>query len=562
MKALTAAEMREVDRLTIERLGISSLELMEAAGTRVAEACLQSLEGVDAPSQTICVLCGKGNNGGDGFVAARHLQKAAPDVRIYLFAGAEELRGDAAANFKRWCEVGGKVTAVPDEAAWKSARSEIAGADVIVDAIFGTGFRGVAAGAVRKAIEDINKLSRDATAARPRLILAVDTPSGLASDGLAAEGPVLRAHRTVTFTAPKPSQLISHDAFAVGHLEVADIGSPGALVDEIAQGSLRWIEPQEFAGLPLVRPVDSHKGLYGNVLVVAGSLGKSGAAVMAGHAALRAGAGLVTVATPDVVLPQVAAAHPEYMTEGLVATDAGTVSKRNILDRPPLPDVSQGISKDALDKFMKETRFRYAAIEAGKTVLAVGPGLGLHPETQEFVRDIVLRTSLPVILDADGLNAFGRFADKLHERHTEFLAITPHPGEMARLLNTSIKVVEEDRVKTAQEAAKRWNAFVVLKGFHTVVAAPDGQVFVNTSGNAGLAKGGSGDVLTGVLAALTGQFKTDNWVKVLALGVYLHGLAAEIAAAGTDLSGLLASDVVSALPAARRRLVLELQRRG
>jgi ADP-dependent NAD(P)H-hydrate dehydratase / NAD(P)H-hydrate epimerase len=558
MKALTAAEMREVDRLTTERLGIPSLELMEAAGKHVADACLRNLQGVDARSLTICVLCGKGNNGGDGFVAARYLQKAAADVRVYLFARAGELRGDAAANFRRWCELGGKVTAVPDEAAWKSVWSEIAGADVIVDAIFGTGFRGAATGVIRQAIEDVNKLSRDVTAARPALILAVDTPSGLPSDGPNAEGPVLKAHHTVTFTAPKPGQLISHGASAVGRLEVADIGSPGALVDEIGQGLLRWIEPQEFSGLPLVRPVDSHKGLYGHILVVAGSVGKSGAAVMAGHAALRAGAGLVTVATPDVVLPLVAAAHPEYMTEPLSATDAGTVSKRNLLEMP----VREGTSPEAINRFTKGIRFRYAAIEAGKTVLAMGPGLGLHPETQEFVRDIVLRTSLPVILDADGLNAFGRFADKLHDRNAEFLAITPHPGEMARLLNTSTKAVEEDRVKTAQEAAKRWNAFVVLKGFHTVVAAPDGQVFVNTSGNAGLAKGGSGDVLTGLLAALTGQFKTENWVKVLALGVYLHGLAAEIAATGTDLSGLLASDVVSAIPEARRRLVLELQRRG
>jgi ADP-dependent NAD(P)H-hydrate dehydratase / NAD(P)H-hydrate epimerase len=559
MKALTAAEMREVDRLTTERLGIPSLELMGSAGKHVADACLRSLEGVGAPSQTICVLCGKGNNGGDGFVAARHLQKAAADVRVYLFARADELRGDAAANFQRWWEVGGKVTVVPDETAWKSAWAEIAGADVIVDAIFGTGFRGAATGAIRQAIEDINKLSRDATAARPRLILAVDTPSGLPSDGPDAEGPVLRVHHTVTFTAPKPGQLISHDASAVGCLEVGDIGSPGALVDEIGHGLLRWIEPREFAGLPLVRPVDSHKGLYGHVLVVAGSVGKSGAAIMAGHAALRAGAGLVTVAAPDVVLPLVAAAHPEFMTEPLLSTDAGTASKRNLVDSPPLPDST---SREALDRFTKGTRLRFSRIEEGKTVLAVGPGLGAHPETQEFIRNVVLRTSLPVILDADGLNAFGRYADKLHDRNAEFLTITPHPGEMARLLNTSIKAVEEDRVRTAQEAAKRWNAFVVLKGFHTVVAAPDGQVFVNTSGNAGLAKGGSGDVLTGVIAALTGQFKTDNWVKVLALGVYLHGLAAEIAAEGMDLSGLLAGDVVSALPKARRKLVLELQRRG
>jgi ADP-dependent NAD(P)H-hydrate dehydratase / NAD(P)H-hydrate epimerase len=538
MKALTAAEMREVDRLTTECFDIPSLELMESAGIHVADACLRHFGDPPGRLRTFCVLCGKGNNGGDGFVAARYLQKAAASVRVYLFARADELRGDAAANFRRWSEAGGEVTTVSDEAAWKSVWGEIAGADVIVDAIFGTGFRGVATGAILQAIADINQLSQGGTAARPALILAVDTPSGLGADGGAAEGPVLRAHRTVTFTAPKPGQLISREASAVGHLEVVDIGSPATLVDEIGQGSLRWIEPQEFAGLPLVRPVDSHKGLYGHVLLVAGSQGKSGAAIMAGHAALRAGAGLVTVATPDVVLPEVAAAHPEYMTEPLLATDVGTTSEKSLEDD------------------------RFARMIKGKTVLAFGPGLGQHPETQTFLRKVIQQTELPTILDADGLNAFDGCSDALRQRKTQFLAITPHPGEMARLVNTSTKAVQEDRVRVAQEAAKRWNVFVVLKGSHTVLAAPNGTVFINTTGNAGLAKGGSGDVLTGMLAALTAQFKTENWVKVLALGVYLHGLAAEIAAEGMDLSGLLAGDVVNAIPKARQKLLWELQRRG
>jgi hydroxyethylthiazole kinase-like uncharacterized protein yjeF len=346
----------------------------------------------------------------------------------------------------------------------------------------------------------------------------------------------LWAHKTITFTAPKTGQLISRDAATVGALKVVNIGSPAVLVEETGKGTLRWMEPEEFAGLPLVRSVDGHKGTFGHVLVVAGSIGKSGAAIMSSHAALRAGAGLVTVATPDVVLPLVAAAHPEYMTEPLAATDAGTASRRNLENA------------------------QFARIAQGKTVLAVGPGLGQHPETQDFIRAIVQQSELPIILDADGLNAFDGAA--LRDRETKFLAITPHPGEMARLLGSSIKVVQQDRVKTAVEAALRWNVFVVLKGSHTVVAAPDGQIFVNTTGNAGLAKGGSGDVLTGVLAALTAQFKTEDWTRVLALGVYLHGAAAELAAAGMDLSGLLAGEVASAVPQARRRLLAELQRRG
>jgi NAD(P)H-hydrate epimerase len=255
----------------------------------------------------------------------------------------------------------------------------------------------------------------------------------------------------------------------------------------------------------------------------------------------------------------VAAAHPEYMTEALVSTDAGTASKRNLADSPPFP---RSADREEIDKFMKGQRIRFAVIQAGKTVLAVGPGLGTHPETQEFIRTIVKWSEVPVIVDADGLNAFGRRADDLRDRKAKFLAITPHPGEMARLLNSSIKEVQADRVKTAQDAAKRWDAHVILKGSHTVLAAPDGRTFVNATGNAGLAKGGSGDVLTGVLAGMTGQFKTDDWLRVLALGVYLHGAAAEVAAVGTDLSGIVAGDVARAVPAARLKLLRELQRRG
>ncbi len=560
MKALTAAEMREVDRLTTERHGISGLQLMETAGTQAANAFAGFVRdaGLEPPHE-ICVLCGKGNNGGDGFVVARHLRSAAANVFVVLFAREEELKGDSATNFSRWREVGGEVVFVADEAEWEKISGRALGADVVVDAMFGTGFHGVAGGVIGRAIRDVNAKSKDATAVRPALILAVDTPSGLPSDGDAGEEPILKAHHTVTFTAPKVGQLISRNSAAVGSLRVVNIGSPDALVEEIGKSPVRWSDPSEFADLPLVRKSDGHKGLYGNILIVAGSLGKSGAAVMSGSAALWSGAGLVTVAAPDVVLPIVAAAHPEYMTEPLVSTDAGTISIRNIFDQPALPKTGK---PEDMDKFFKETRFRFSAAVAGKTVLAVGPGLGMHHETQEFVRSAVKRTDLPIILDADGLNAFARRSDELRDRQSKFLAITPHPGEMARLLGTSVKEVEADREKTATAAAKRWNAHVILKGEHTIVAAPDGRFLVNTTGNAGLSKGGSGDVLTGVLAAMTGQFKTDDWLRTLALGVYLHGAAADVAARGTDLSGIVASDVARSVPQARLELLRELQRRG
>jgi NAD(P)H-hydrate epimerase len=533
MKVLTADEMREVDRLTTERYGIPSIQLMEAAGTRVADACHAWINTATSEPRYIAVLCGKGNNGGDGLVAARHLQLLGAKVKVYLFSELRDLRGDAATNLQRWTATGNNVISITDEAAWQTAWPEISKAHIVLDAIFGTGFRAAVAGVIAKAITTINRHSKNATAARPALILAVDTPSGLPSDGQPAEGPVLYAHRTVTFTAPKPGQLISRDSAAVGMLEVANIGSPASLIEEIGRGPLRWLEPQEFANFSLIRTADSHKGLYGHALIVAGSLGKSGAAVMAGYAALRAGAGLVTVATPDVVLPIVASAHPELMTEPLAATPQGTAA-------------ISSLSKKRFDR-----------LEESKNVLALGPGLGLEPETQDFIRKVVSRTELPLVLDADGLNAFAASADLLRDRKTKFLAITPHPGEMARLLMRSTKEVQEDRVKAALDAAQRWNVQVILKGAHTIIASPDGQIFINTSGNPGLAKGGSGDVLTGVLAALTAQFKTDDWARVLSLGAYLHGKAAEFATKNTDESGLLATEVAAAIPHARHQLLQE-----
>jgi ADP-dependent NAD(P)H-hydrate dehydratase / NAD(P)H-hydrate epimerase len=568
MKALTAAEMREVDRLTTERLGIPSLQLMETAGQSVVDAYWRIASWFPGRPASICVLCGKGNNGGDGLVVARQLQsdrRAAvaevfkKRVNVVLFAPPEELRGDAATNFQRWRDLGGGVTVVPDEKSWEGIWPEVARTDVIIDAMFGTGFHGAASGTIGRAIDDLNGLTKDATAARPPLIFAVDTPSGLPSDGQPADGPVLHAHHTVTFTAPKIGQLISHDARTLGSLRVANIGSPPSLVEEVGRGPLRWSEPGEFADLPLVRVSDGHKGLYGHILIVAGSLGKSGAAVMAGYAALRSGAGLVTIATPDVVLPIVAAAHPEFMTEPLISTDEGTASRRNIIDRP----VASAMAFRPAESSAKDVKLHFERIQEGKSVLAVGPGLGQHSETQEFARSVVKTTYRPVILDADGLNAFaGSHADELRVRQTKFLAITPHPGEMARLLDCSTEAVQQDRVKTAQDAARRWSAHVILKGAHTVVAAPDGRTFINTSGNAGLAKAGSGDVLTGILAALTGQFKTDDWLRVLALGVYLHGAAAELAVRASDPSGLLASEVASTVPKARFELLQELGRRA
>lgn len=536
MKALTASEMREVDRLTTERLGISSLELMETAGESVAEEILESSNFLTKSKPCrVCILCGKGNNGGDGVVVARHLYGEAGHVEVFLFCAPEDLRGDAATNFHRWADSGGAFVTIGSQAEWVSAYSKIASADIIVDALLGTGLRGAATGVIAKAIEDINRISRNATSATPGLIVALDTPSGLPSDGEPASGPVLRAHVTVTLTAPKIGQLISRDAPSCGRLLVRSIGSPHPLVEEIGKGTLRWAGPEEFAGLPLLRAADSHKGTFGHVLLVGGSLGKSGAAILGGQAALRSGAGLTTVAAPETILPIIAASQPELMTEALQSSSDGTVALKNI---------ESG---------------RFSGLLEGKDVLAIGPGLGNTPETQEFVRAAFRETGTPIILDADGLNAFAGCADLLAKRKSAHVVITPHPGEMSRLVGISPAKIQENRRDVAVDAARRWNVFVVLKGFHSLVVSPQGEIFVNTSGNAGLAKGGSGDVLTGVLAAMTAQFGTEDWLRILALGVYLHGAAAELLDNDGELSGIMASDLSRGIPFARAKLLEELR---
>ena len=530
--------MREVDRITIERHEISGLQLMENAGRHVSE-CIRNFCSQLGFEHTrrVAVLCGKGNNGGDGFVVARQLQEEQIHLEIcaYLFASPQDLRGDAAENYKKWRESSGVTRLVNSGDALQTEWQEIAKCEIIVDALLGTGLSGPAKGLFAKIIEDLNELSGNATVPRPSLIIAVDTPSGLPSDGEAATGPVLRAHKTVTFTAPKIGQLVSPNAPCCGELAVKDIGSSLALIEETGKGTLRWAGPEEFASLPLVRAADSHKGTFGHVLVVGGSLGKSGAAVLAGSASLCSGAGLTTIASPDAVQSVIASAYPEYMTEPLASTKEGTIAATNL---------NSG---------------RITKILESKTVLAIGPGLGTHEETQQVIRHLVQESVLPVILDADGLNAFAGNLDALRERKSQFLVITPHPGEMGRLLGISNSAVQSDRVKAATEAARRGNVHVLLKGFHTILAAPDGRVWVNTTGGPALAKGGSGDVLTGVLAALTAQFGTSDWLRVLALGAYLHGAASTQTAGWSDVSGELASGVAFAIPMARHNLLREIQ---
>lgn len=536
MKALTADEMREVDRLTTERYGIPSLQLMENAGTRFFEFVRDSYG--DNAANHAAILCGKGNNGGDGFVVARLLQDAGLKPGVYVFGDHKALRGDAAENFARLQQSGAKIQEITTATQWEEVRGEVAKARLIVDALLGTGLKGKVEGLLASVIGDVNKFSRDATSLRPEAVVTVDTPSGLPSDGERSQGPVIRAHATVTFTAPKVGQLVSRDSACCGKLQVRDIGSPREVIEEQGKGNVRWIEPEEFRMLPLVRQPDAHKGRFGHVLVIAGSLGKSGAAILASRGALRAGAGLVTTATPDLVLPIVASGQAELMTEPLAATKLGTFSAANL----------------------KRNRLR--PIMQGKTLLAIGPGVGTHKETQKFVTTLVRQTELPLILDADGLNAFAGHGRDLSKRKTLHLAVTPHPGEMARLLGVSNETVQADRLGIALKAARSWKAHVILKGFHTILATPEGHAFVNTTGNPGMAKGGSGDVLTGILVGTVSQLGVQHWEAALALGVYLHGRAADESTAQKAEATLLAGEIADTLPMTYERLLRELRSLG
>jgi ADP-dependent NAD(P)H-hydrate dehydratase / NAD(P)H-hydrate epimerase len=535
MKVLTADQMREVDRLTTDRYGVPSLQLMENAGAAVADYLSQAIP--DLSTRAVLVFCGKGNNGGDGFVVARRLRERGAPPRVFLFAELSAVRGDAAVNLQLWQAGGGELHVVTSKSEWATAREALNEADLVVDALLGTGIKGPVEGLLASVIDDVNEWRDKRPArlgrARGRFVISVDMPSGLPSGNEDFGGPVIRADVTVSFTAPKVGQLLAPQADCVGKLVVRDIGTPRELRDDDPTLKLHWLEPGEFRGLPMVRKADANKGSFGHALVVAGSLGKSGAAVLSGRAALRVGAGLVTVATPEKVLPIVAAGMPEMMTTPLLGNDDGTVSPRNLDDD------------------------RFAQVARDKSVLAMGPGLSTNPETQQFIRTVLQKLSLPVILDADGLNAFAGLAEEFRTRKPELLALTPHPGEMGRLLGATARDVQAKRLEVALDVAAKWKAFVILKGFHTILATPDGRAYINTTGNPGMATGGTGDVLTGMLAGLTAEFGTKKWEYVLGLGVYLHGLAGDVAAERVGEAPLVASDLIEALPEAYSRLLVQ-----
>jgi ADP-dependent NAD(P)H-hydrate dehydratase / NAD(P)H-hydrate epimerase len=508
MKIVTAQEMRAIDRVTSERFGVPSLTLMENAGSAVAEYAMHRY----ATAEKIAVLCGKGNNGGDGFVAARVLQEKGKTVQVILLADPADLRGDAAAMFGK-LPLDAIVVKSSDEL--KRARPPIfVDTDLFLDAILGTGFNPPVSGLYAEAIAMLN--------ASQAPVIAVDIPSGADADAVGGQtGLVARADAIVTLTAARPAHAFS--ALTSGPTLVAEIGSPPEAIVSALQ--LNVITAHDFASLIGPRPADSNKGNYGHVLVVGGSVGKAGSVAMAGMAALRAGAGLSTVATPKSVLPTVAGFHPELMTEPLRETPGGTISAG------------------------AEARLDFLA--KGKSVLAVGPGISRNPETAELLRTLVGKGDVPIVLDADGLNAFEGVTDELSGQG-RLLVITPHPGEMARLAGCSTADVQKDRLGVARKFAHEHEVIVVLKGNRTLVVQPSGESWVNTTGNPGMSTGGTGDILTGMVAAMIAQNPKDAMLAVCA-AVHLHGLAGDVMRERVGEHSLVATDLLIGLPEAFER---------
>ncbi|MBN1771738.1 MAG: NAD(P)H-hydrate dehydratase [Deltaproteobacteria bacterium] len=505
----------------MRRYGIEGVVLMENAGRGAAELIRRLVQGLPhgprSPARRVGLVCGPGNNGGDGFVVARHLANAGIPVRIYLAAPASRVRGDAARNFAVVRAMGLELLDASRPAGLARLRRSLAGDAVVVDGLFGTGLDREVAGHPRRLLEAMN--------AAPGLKVALDVPSGLDADTGRPLGACFRADHTVTFGALKVGLALHPGLELAGEVDLIDIGAPAGLMTEIGWAAVLLDEALVASLLP-ARPRDGHKGTFGHLLVVAGSRGKSGAAVLAAQAGVRSGAGLVTLATRGDVRDAVEARVRETMVEELLPAP-GT----------PLPH-------ETLDR-------RWNALARGKTAAAVGPGCGTDEPAADALRRIVARSNLPLVVDADALAALAGRPD-LVRRAPAPRILTPHPGELARMLGTTTEEVQTDRLGVALRVAREWKAVVVLKGARTVVAAPDGRAYVNPTGNAGMASGGSGDVLSGIVGGLLAQ-RIDP-LAAACVGVWVHGAAGDRAAGDSDGRGLAARDLIAGLPVVLRQL--------
>ena len=514
MRVLNTEQMREADRRTIEDIGLPSIVLMENAGRQTVAAMEAAFETLT--TSRVAVLCGRGNNGGDGFVVARTLTQRGVEALVFLLGSVSEVQGDARVNLEVLGRVGMTVIEITSAQEWELHFSEVSECDVVVDALLGTGFRGRLTGLLETVVADINELGVP--------IVSIDLPTGVSADTAELPGEAVEASMTVTLAAPKIPLVFPPADSHAGDLVIADIGIPAPLLDELDGPYLELLTRERMQGILPTRAAESHKGDFGRVLIVAGSFGKTGAAHLAALGALRSGAGLVTVATPRSCLPILASMGSEYMTVPLDETPSGTIDFA------------------ALDR----------VLDLQVDVIAAGPGLGQEASTAAFVHGLLERSGVPLVLDADALNAFSGDPDRLLGRDGVDVIITPHPGEMSRLIGGTIEAVQSDRLRHAREFAASHKVHVVLKGHRTVIAGPDGRSFVNLTGNAGMATGGTGDLLTGMIAAWCAQLMDAE--AACKLAVYLHGSAGDLAETDEGQIALMATDIAARLGDAAEQL--------
>jgi len=505
MKVLTSQQMNEIDRTAIEDLGIIGPILMENAGLQIAMEILDCFP--DIEYEEIVVVAGKGNNGGDGFVVARHLYNQGCRPHVLLLAKMKELKGDAALNAGIAHRIGIKISEAPTEKEWRVHKKALKKATLVLDAIFGTGLTKPARGFYAKVIEDIN--------ASEAYTIAVDIPSGLSSDSSQIIGPCVEADLTITLAAPKIAHVFPPAEEKVGELVVADISIPPELFED-DRLKLELVEEEQIIPYFQPRKSETHKGNYGHLFILSGSLGK---------AALKMGAGLVTIGTPQSCLPIVARAMVELMTE-------------------PLPETpKKTFSAEALERSLELLK--------DKDALLLGPGISTHPSTAEFVKTLLPRIKVPAVLDADALNILAEKPDLLKSLR-KTAVVTPHPGEFARLLNLSTKEVVEKKLELGPKFAQEYGVFLVLKGYRTLICTPNGKTYINPTGNPGMATAGSGDVLSGMIASMIIQEK-DPLLAILA-AVFVHGLSGDIGAQRIGEKALTAGKLITYLPAAIKAL--------
>jgi len=508
MYLVTASEMQQMDRQTIESFGIPGRVLMENAGLGATRVLFEQFDNII--DKKVGVVAGRGNNGGDGFVIARYLAQKGSDVTVYLLAESANVKGDAAANLKLLLPLNLPVVEMPDEQSFLTHKTGMLHQEIWIDALLGTGLKSDVKGYFKKIIEFINDLSRP--------VFSVDIPSGLNPDTGQVCGACIRAKATATFAFAKTGHILFPGAEYTGYLEIIDIGVPDHIAKNI-RPKQHLLTPERIRSTFKHRLPDAHKGTTGHVLVVSGSVGKTGAAAMTAMSAMRAGAGLVTLAIPESLNPVLETQVLEAMTYLLPETENGI------------------IGESAFNKIMD--------LLAGKKCLAIGPGLGQTAETKKLVHRIIKESPVTIVIDADGLNNIAGSTEILKKAKAPVI-LTPHPGEMARLIDSTTGSVQKDRIACARKFAKKFNVHIILKGVKTIIAHPDGNIFINPTGNPGMASGGMGDVLTGIIAGLVAQgFSPESAAHT---GVYLHGAAADRLAEKIGPFGYLATEVMNAIP--------------